>query len=859
MSRESHPSHIIPDVMSPTHININRTANMDHTPEINKLKHEITKAKNERSRCLGLLHIFAENHSPQDRARLRRELDDKLRATVDPLQKRLDELKELNDGDSCDSSSSSGSGSLSSDDDDDDDDGDDGVQLRTTLIRKKRRADGPPPSVNDFLEVNNSNCSSNSSSFSSDDDDSDYVSSDDEYKPEVGNDDVRSTADLSAIDSHPRECVVCKKTRGGKVHRHIMATICASNVRAASTNMICSAHYAIPMTELMSCGDCGNLYHPECLPNDEEDDDEGLARFWCCPRCKSKGVDNGDMLDYVPEDEEEESNGLLDVRRNGESNDEDMNSEVEKHPPGVAEITIRPSSDDDLDESFITQSNGSGAFGTNDDDLEDNPPEVGRKNNRNKSNSKSNEESDNPIDVDFDEEYTRDETRAMQKIKKSKLTLVIQGFRTKYKDADKPSQRGEGPAQSANSRVEYDPQYFHFNGQDYLKGCCYTVRLDRNTESIVGIVRFLPTVKRVVYVKCVLIVPFEDTILGMEEEGVNYNTDFKPSSYLQVNDSELELPLSDLIAESSEVNAIPSMIYEPQEAGSWQKFGYFNDSSNVIRCGQRNNVRILDIFAGAGGMHLGFERARVETVFTVDQDKMALRTLKANSKVQNVWEGDVNEFLEFIQTPAGKKVLGRIDHVHVSPPCQGFSGANRNGGTNDLMNNELSLVVLKFAEVTKCTTITFENVVGMWKRKHSHYVKNICKRLLRLGYQVRCDVLIAGDYGDPQKRPRFFIFASHKSAPPPLIPTKTHGESNGVLPFVTVKDAIGHLQYSTSLLLNNESKETSVRPGEHGVIRLDPNGLAPAIRASSVPPFHFDEDRCISVRGEFDLTATWMQ
>ena len=86
---------------------------------------------------------------------------------------------------------------------------------------------------------------------------------------------------------------------------------------------------------------------------------------------------------------------------------------------------------------------------------------------------------------------------------------------------------------------------------------------------------------------------------------------------------------------------------------------------------------------------------------------------------------------------------------------------------------------------------------------------------------------------------------SHKSAPPPVVPSPTHG---GLLPHVTVNDAFCSLSTSTLTRSDIEGKQTKLKPGQHGLVKLDGDSLAPAIRASSLPPFHPSEDRCINVR-----------
>lgn len=190
------------------------------------------------------------------------------------------------------------------------------------------------------------------------------------------------------------------------------------------------------------------------------------------------------------------------------------------------------------------------------------------------------------------------------------------------------------------------------------------------------------------------------------------------------------------------------------------------------------------------------------------------------------------------------EVLGKIDHIHASPPCQGYSGANRTGGANDKANNDLSSTFVKAVRIKRPKTACFENVPGMWKRKHMHYLLQIVSDLLRLDYQVRVCTLRASDYGDPQKRPRLFIFASDKETPLPAVPPKTHGPGLGLIPFTAVQDAL-------EPLLNNRTNDmagmrSSSRPGVNH--RLVSDQLAPAIRAKGAQPLHPFQDRCITVR-----------
>ena len=93
----------------------------------------------------------------------------------------------------------------------------------------------------------------------------------------------------------------------------------------------------------------------------------------------------------------------------------------------------------------------------------------------------------------------------------------------------------------------------------------------------------------------------------------------------------------------------------------------------------------------------------------------------------------------------------------------------------------------------------FENVKGIWQRKNLSYLQSIAAGLIKLGYQVRCTVLEAHDYGDPQGRPRVIMMIAKNNVPMPLFPTKTHGTGPDLSPFVTVKDALSRISSDSSL------------------------------------------------------------
>ena len=245
-----------------------------------------------------------------------------------------------------------------------------------------------------------------------------------------------------------------------------------------------------------------------------------------------------------------------------------------------------------------------------------------------------------------------------------------------------------------------------------------------------------------------------------------------------------------------------------------------------------------------------YHNAGFHTVMAVEKDRDSVLTLRANNEDLKVYDGCIRTFNEDFAKIA--IALGRIDHLHFSSPCQDFSMANRSmaNSTDETEPREradLSLLLVDLIKKTSCDTAVFENVVGIWSRRSCRYLHTITAEIIKLGYQVQCTVLRACDYGDPQSRPRFFMLIAKNNVPLPLIPSATHGDDLDKSPYVTVKDALFQVE-NDNTLSNMEGRKTNLHPGQHGHIRLDGNDVAPTLCASARTPFHYFEDRLITVR-----------
>lgn len=93
-------------------------------------------------------------------------------------------------------------------------------------------------------------------------------------------------------------------------------------------------------------------------------------------------------------------------------------------------------------------------------------------------------------------------------------------------------------------------------------------------------------------------------------------------------------------------------------------------------------------------MCIGFKNAGLEVKWAVDKDTVAAATIKANSTRSEVYTETVQDFLQAARKgessvkASAYPTKGEVQHIHVSPPCQGSSRANRVGGGEAIKNND---------------------------------------------------------------------------------------------------------------------------------------------------------------------------
>ncbi len=175
--------------------------------------------------------------------------------------------------------------------------------------------------------------------------------------------------------------------------------------------------------------------------------------------------------------------------------------------------------------------------------------------------------------------------------------------------------------------------------------------------------------------------------------------------------------------------------------------------SNYVK--PKKNYSVLELFAGAGGLAVGLEKAGLKCVALNEIDKWACQTLRANRPNWNVLEGDIKEF-DFT------KYHNKVDVVTGGFPCQAFSYAGKKLGLADARGT----LFYEFARVVKEVNPPIcigENVRGLLNHEGGKTLQGMISILDEIGYNVvPVQVLKAINYKVPKKRERLILVGIRK-------------------------------------------------------------------------------------------------
>ena len=164
-----------------------------------------------------------------------------------------------------------------------------------------------------------------------------------------------------------------------------------------------------------------------------------------------------------------------------------------------------------------------------------------------------------------------------------------------------------------------------------------------------------------------------------------------------------------------------------------------------------SGYKVIDLFAGVGGIRLGFQQAfksNASFVFSSEIDKFAQTTYEAN--YGEVPHGDITQ-IEPKDIPPFDILLGGF-------PCQPFSNAGLKKGFDDTRGT-LFFDIARIVEYHKPKVVFLENVKGFKNHDKGNTFKVVKNTLEDLGYKVFAEVLNAKHFGVPQNRERIYIIA----------------------------------------------------------------------------------------------------
>ena len=242
----------------------------------------------------------------------------------------------------------------------------------------------------------------------------------------------------------------------------------------------------------------------------------------------------------------------------------------------------------------------------------------------------------------------------------------------------------------------------------------------------------------------------------------------------------------------------------------------YNAREDGVLARKRKRFRLIDVFAGAGGMTLGFSKMlghAFDSVWANDFNAHCVKTYRRNFGGHCV-SGDIVDILNDpkMQIPPADVVIG-------GPPCQGFSLLNKN--RVDDPRKQLWRPYLEIVQRSGAQVFVMENVPQLLG---SFEHGEIIGTAEAMGFKCCDGVLTAADYGVPQTRRRAFIIGCKFFDPSQVFPPrKTHfnprkngaqtsflqADGNGYLPdavkWRTVRDAISDLPKPIGTEIRNEA------------------------------------------------------
>lgn len=165
---------------------------------------------------------------------------------------------------------------------------------------------------------------------------------------------------------------------------------------------------------------------------------------------------------------------------------------------------------------------------------------------------------------------------------------------------------------------------------------------------------------------------------------------------------------------------------------------------------KENRITAVSLFAGIGGIDLGFIQAGIEVILANDNNKAACKTYKHNFPKTDIVECDIAHL--------DVHTIDKSDIITAGFPCQSFSVCGRQQGFNDSRGHTF-FEIMRLVDKLSPRVIFLENVANLAEHDNGKTFNTIHNEIISRGYLIRYMIGDACDYGIPQHRTRIYIVA----------------------------------------------------------------------------------------------------